>query len=121
MVIGIHRPMAVLDARIRARAAWMFAHGLLTEVGELRDRGFGEDLSPMTGHGYREAHQVLAGELSRERAIEVTALHTRQYAKRQMTWLRRDTRIAWLEAGERSTAELAPEAAEQLGHLLENG
>jgi tRNA dimethylallyltransferase len=96
----------------------MFANNLLDEVADLRRRGFGADLSPMTGHGYREAFQVLDGELSVERAIEVTALHTRQYAKRQMTWFRRERRITWLEAGERSAAELAPDAVERLRVLV---
>jgi tRNA dimethylallyltransferase len=120
-LIGIHRPRPVLDARIRQRTAWMFASGLLAEVEELRARGYGAELGPMTGHGYREAFQVLAGELTRERAIEVTALHTRQYAKRQMTWFGRDPRISWLEAGEWSAAELAPDAVERLRPLLNVG
>ncbi|HET6744584.1 MAG TPA: tRNA (adenosine(37)-N6)-dimethylallyltransferase MiaA, partial [Candidatus Limnocylindria bacterium] len=117
-LIGLHRPTAVLDARIRARAAWMFAHGLLDEVGELRNRGLGENLAPMTGHGYREAFMVLSGELTPERAMEVTALHTRQYAKRQMTWFRRDQRIEWLEVGEGSAADLAGAVVEQLRPLM---
>jgi tRNA dimethylallyltransferase len=72
----------------------------------------------MTGHGYREAFQVLAGEITVERAIEVSALHTRQYAKRQMTWFGRDERITWLEAGEGPAAELAPAAVDRLRPLL---
>jgi tRNA dimethylallyltransferase len=117
-LIGLHRPMGVLDARIRARAASMFANGLLDEVGELRERGFGENLAPMTGHGYREAFMVLSGQLTLERAVEVTALHTRQYAKRQLTWFRRDQRIEWLEAGEGSAAELGEQAVSRLRPLL---
>ncbi len=54
----------------------------------------------MTGHGYREAMRVLAGEWSSSEAVEVTARHTRQYAKRQLSWFRRETRIVWLDAGE---------------------
>lgn len=99
----------------------MFASGLLAEVEGLRERGYGPELGPMTGHGYREAFQVLAGEVTPERAIEVTALHTRQYAKRQMTWFGRDQRVAWLEAGEGSGAELAPDAVERLRPLLAAG
>jgi tRNA dimethylallyltransferase len=111
-LVGITRPRDVLDARIRDRTAWMFAHGLLDEVRWLANRGYAaSDLEPMTGHGYREALRVLAGEWSIERAVEVTALHTRQYAKRQMTWFRRDQRIMWLAVGERPAAELADQAA----------
>ena len=49
----------------------------------------------MSGHGYREAPPYLAGEWSLEEAVEVTARRTRQYAKRQLTWFRRDPRIVW--------------------------
>lgn len=98
-MLGLSRPTDVLRARIDARVAWMFSHGLLDEVRRLLDAGYDADLSPMTGHGYREAARVLAGEWDMARAIEVTARHTRQYAKRQLTWLRRDARIVWLPAG----------------------
>jgi tRNA dimethylallyltransferase len=77
----------------------MFAGGLLDEVRALRAAGVDPDLAPMTGHGYREAMRVLAGEWSIERAVDVTARHTRQYAKRQLSWFGRDRRIAWLAAG----------------------
>ena len=65
------------------------------------------DLPPMTGHGYREALRVLAREWPLERAIEVTARHTRQYARRQLSWFRRDGRIVWLDAGDRPADEPA--------------
>jgi tRNA dimethylallyltransferase len=100
-LIGLERPREVLYRRIDARAAWLFANGLLDEVRSLRDRGYGADLRPMTGHGYGEALRVLAGEWSVEQAIEVTARRTRQYAKRQLTWFRRDPRIVWLPGGDR--------------------
>jgi tRNA dimethylallyltransferase len=61
----------------------------------------------MTGHGYREAARVLAGEWDLERAVEVTARHTRQYAKRQLSWFRRDGRIVWLDAGAREGGDPA--------------
>jgi tRNA dimethylallyltransferase len=111
-LLGITRPPDVLAMRIRDRAAWMFANGLIDEARRLTERGYGSDLAPMTGHGYREVLRVLAGEWSTEEAIEVTARHTRQYAKRQMTWLRRDQRIVWLAAGKRSASELGPQAAD---------
>jgi tRNA dimethylallyltransferase len=98
-MLGLSRPPNVLRSRIDARVAWMFGNGLLDEVRRLLDAGYDASLSPMTGHGYREAARVLAGEWDVERAIEVTARHTRQYAKRQLTWLRRDARIVWLAAG----------------------
>jgi tRNA dimethylallyltransferase len=98
-LLGISRPRDVLYRRIDQRAASMFTGGLLDEVRALRAAGLDPDLAPMTGHGYREAMRVLAGEWSVERAVEVTARHTRQYAKRQLSWFGRDRRIAWLAAG----------------------
>ncbi len=96
-LIGLRRPREDLYRRIDERAAWMFVEGgLLAEVRRLLDAGFGAELHPMTGHGYGEAARHLAGEWSLEHAIEVTARRTRQYAKRQLTWYRRDARIAWI-------------------------
>jgi tRNA dimethylallyltransferase len=99
VLIGLSRPRDVLYRRIDERARALFVTGLVEEVAGLLDRGFGAELRPMTGHGYREAARLLAGEWSREEAIEATATRTRQYAKRQLTWFRRDGRIAWLRAG----------------------
>jgi tRNA dimethylallyltransferase len=111
-LLGIGRPREVLYRRIDERARWLFEHGLLDEVRRLIDAGVRTDLRPMTGHGYGEAARHLAGEWSLEQAIEVTARRTRQYAKRQLTWFRRDPRILWLSAGARAADDpaLAAEA-----------
>jgi tRNA dimethylallyltransferase len=106
-LVGISRPREVLYGRIDERAGWLFASGLLDEVRTLLDAGYSRDLPPMSGHGYREAAAHLAGESSLDEAIELTARRTRQYAKRQLTWFRRDARIAWLPAGGRSGADPA--------------
>jgi len=99
-LIGLSRPREVLYRRIDERAARIFATGLLDEVRGLLDAGYGPELRPMTGHGYAEAARHLAGEWSLEQAIEHTARRTRQYAKRQLTWFRRDPRIMWQSAGD---------------------
>jgi tRNA dimethylallyltransferase len=78
----------------------MWTGGLLDEVRALQRAGYGPELEPMTGHGYREAARHLAGEWSLAEAVAVTARRTRQYAKRQRTWFRRDSRIVWLDAGD---------------------
>lgn len=101
-LIGISRPREVMYRRIDERAREMFeSGGLLAEVRSLLDAGFSVDLRPMTGHGYREAAAHLAGEGSLDEAIDRTARRTRQYAKRQLTWFRREPRIIWLAADER--------------------
>jgi tRNA dimethylallyltransferase len=107
VMIGIRRPRDDLYRRIDVRAAALFDRGLLDEVRALLAAGFDANLPPLTGHGYREAAQVLTDGWSLEMAIAQTARHTRQYAKRQLTWFRRDPRIVWLEAGDRAADEHA--------------
>ncbi|MGH2357941.1 MAG: tRNA (adenosine(37)-N6)-dimethylallyltransferase MiaA [Candidatus Limnocylindria bacterium] len=99
-LLGLSRPRAVLERRIDDRARRMFETGLLDEVRALLDAGYGDDLAPMTGHGYREAARHLSGEWPLAEAVAVTARRTCQYAKRQLTWFRRDPRIVWLPAGD---------------------
>ena len=119
-LLGISRPREELYRRIDRRAAAMFAGGLLAEAAALRDAGYGPELPPLSGHGYREALRVLAGEWTVERAVEVTARHTRQYAKRQLSWFRRDARIVWLDAGDRPANDpaLVERAVDLLRRLL---
>ena len=114
-LVGVSRPRAVLDARIGERSAGMFANALLDEARALAARGYGPELPALSGHGYREALAVLAGELNIEDAVAITARHTRQYAKRQMTWFRRDRRIIWLDAGDGPASDLADRAADLIG------
>lgn len=112
--VALDRPRPVLYERIDNRAAWLFGNGLLEEVRGLLAAGYGPDLPPMSGHGYREAAHHLAGEWSLERAIEVTARRTRQYAKRQLSWFRRDSRVTWLAAGDRE-----PDAVDLVERVVE--
>ena len=116
MVLGIGRPTEVLNRRIDERAAWLFANGLVEEVRALLDAGHDPGKPPLTSHGYGEAARYLAGEWSLEEAVSVTARRTRQYAKRQRTWFRRDRRIVWLAAGDGPADDpgLVAEAATQL-------
>lgn len=109
-LLGISRPREVLYRRIDERAARLFATGLLDEVRALLDAGYGPELRPMSGHGYREAVRHLAGEWSLEQAVEVTARRTRQYAKRQLSWFRRDPRIMWVAVGDGPANEPDPVA-----------
>ena len=100
-LVGLARPTAVLDRRIGERAAAMFEGGLLEETQALVERGLDPSLPALTGHGYAEAAAFLAGESSLEEAIETTARRVRRYARRQLSWFRRDRRIVWIDAGDR--------------------
>jgi tRNA dimethylallyltransferase len=99
-LVGLDRPRAVLYRRIDERARELFDGGLLEEVRQLRAAGYGPELRPMTGHGYAEAAAYLEGEWTVDEAVAVTARRTRQYAKRQLTWFRRDPRVTWIPLGD---------------------
>jgi tRNA dimethylallyltransferase len=114
-MLGLDVPRDVLVQRITQRARRMFTTGLLDETRALLEAGYAADLPALTGHGYREAASVLRAEWDRERAIEVTALRTRQYARRQMTWFRRDRRINWLQLGERPATDAVDLVVARLG------
>jgi tRNA dimethylallyltransferase len=118
LLIGISRPTEVLNRRIDQRAQWLFANGLVEEVRDLLAAGHNPRQPPLTGHGYGEAARYLAGEWPLEEAVAVTARRTRQYAKRQRTWFRRDARIVWLEAGDGPADDQALVA--EAGRLLED-
>lgn len=121
-LIGLDRPREVIAARIARRASAMWASGLVDEVRALLAAGYGPELIPMTGHGYREAISYLAGESSREEAIAVMVRRTRQYAKRQATWFRRDGRIEWLPAGDGpADAQTLVERARTVAEALVEG
>lgn len=98
-IFGLARPRDELHRRIGRRAAALFATGLVEEARALLALGYTADLPALSGHGYREAIGYLAGEWSLDEAIAVTARRTRQYARRQLTWFRRDTRVRWMAAG----------------------
>ncbi len=117
-MIGISRPPSVLADRIAARTERMFDAGLIEEVRELRAAGYGARLPALASHGYREAALAGAGEWTRDQAVSATVRRTRQYARRQMTWLRRDRRIAWLSVGDRPADE--PELVARAAELFES-
>jgi tRNA dimethylallyltransferase len=82
------------DRRIVIRTQEMFDAGLVAEVESICQK-YGSDLPLLHTLGYAEVKQYLAGKISREEAQELTALHTRQFAKRQRTWFRGDRQIEW--------------------------
>jgi tRNA dimethylallyltransferase len=75
----------------------MFAAGLVGEVEALLSRGYGPEHKSMGAIGYREVCDYLAGKMSRDETVEQVKRNTRHYAKRQLTWFRRDGEIYWVE------------------------
>lgn len=99
----------VLYRRIEDRVDRMVARGLVEEVAGLLARGYTTDLVSMRGLGYKETAAFVRGETDLEEAIRLLKRNTRRFAKRQLTWFRRDPRLTWINplefAGERATAE----------------
>jgi tRNA dimethylallyltransferase len=93
--IGLAPERAALYKRIDARAAAMFEHGLVAETARLMAQ-YGEERRVFDTLGYRQARQLLAGELSEAQAIEAAQRGHRNYAKRQFTWFRREPEVRWL-------------------------
>jgi tRNA dimethylallyltransferase len=93
-----------LYQRIEQRVEAMLAAGLLEEVRELQRRGYGLHLNALQTVGYKEAFLFLQNELSYEDLVRLMKQKSRNYAKRQLTWFRRDGRVRWVEWTENSTA-----------------
>jgi tRNA dimethylallyltransferase len=94
--IGLNPPRPELYTRINERAVKMFELGLLRETQRLIDSGVNPQSKALQSLGYKQAVAVLEGRLSVPEAIVEIQTRTRQYAKRQMTWFRRETAMHWL-------------------------
>lgn len=95
--IGIQRPREEMYRRIDARVGVQMKRGLLKEAQKLGKR-HGWSVPAMTGLGHRQLGLFLTGKISLEEAVALIKRDTRHYAKRQMTWFRRDKRIAWVKS-----------------------
>ncbi|MFM8366499.1 MAG: tRNA (adenosine(37)-N6)-dimethylallyltransferase MiaA [Candidatus Nanopelagicaceae bacterium] len=94
--IGLDVPREVLDERIKIRAMKMFEDGLIGEVRDLVIDGLMSGTTARLGHGYAQIIEFQMG-LNMD-PIEETIIVTRQYARRQETWFKREKRINWIEA-----------------------
>lgn len=86
-----------LYGRIDARVDAMMEQGLLDEVKRLRDMGYTRDLVSMQGLGYKELLAYLDGECSLDEAVYIIKRDTRHFAKRQLTWFRRERDVIWVD------------------------
>ena len=96
-----------LYARIDRRVELMFEQGLVEEVRTLEGQGLAESHTASQAIGYKEVLQYLHGEISREEALMLVQKNTRRYAKRQLSWLRRDGRATWIDVGDVSRTDAA--------------
>ncbi len=116
--IGLNPPRQALYKRLNERAAAMFAEGLVDETRELLER-FGR-VKALDALGYRQALAELDGALTREEAIAAAQQGHRNFAKRQLTWFRREPEVRWIEDFGDSEASLET-ATYWVGELVIHG
>ncbi len=110
---GLDWDRTVLYERINNRVERMLTEGFLEEVEQLRSMGFDDRFQSLQTVGYKEAFAFLRKEISRERMIESMKQNTRRFAKRQMTWFRREARMKWFPiSAESHIPEIAAEIAD---------
>ena len=95
LVIGLHRAKEALYRRIDERIDWQLAHGMIEETRSLLDRGYGRELGSMKGLGYRHISAYLANEYEHAEMVRQFKRDTRRFAKRQMTWFRKEPGVEW--------------------------
>jgi len=116
LLIGLIRERDELYRRIDARVDAQLARGLVEETRRLLDQGFSRDMGSMKGLGYRQISAYLGGECPYEEAVRRLKRDTRHFAKRQLTWFRKEPDIRWLSLKER---ESPAEAAGRVLALIE--
>jgi tRNA dimethylallyltransferase len=94
--LGLDPDRAALYARINQRAEQMFEGGLIEETKRLIAK-YGTSARPLGSLGYKQAAEFLRGELTREHALSMIQQAHRNYAKRQMTWFRREPEVMWFQ------------------------
>jgi len=105
LAFALARSAADLHQRIMVRVDAMFRRGWVAETKTLLQRGLGQNRTAMQALGYRQIVEHLQGERSLPETIELVKLRTRQFAKRQMTWFRRQLPLNWIELEPRSSAQ----------------
>lgn len=96
----LNRERDLLYERINRRVDDMMKRGLVDEVRKLKSMGYGEELVSMQGLGYKEIYGYLNGKTSLEEAVYAIKRDTRHFAKRQLTWFRREKDVTWINCEE---------------------
>ena len=99
------RDKEILYSRINERVDIMVKNGLFEEVKNLLEKGVGRETTAMQALGYKEVADAIRGKITFEEAVELIKRDSRRYAKRQLTWFKRDTGGIWLNLDEFSSSE----------------
>jgi tRNA dimethylallyltransferase len=117
VLFGLMRSNSDLHERIGARVEEMFRRGLVEETEQLLKRGLAENKTAMQALGYRQVTEHLQGKRSLAETTELVKLRTRQFAKRQITWFKRQIPLSWLTI---QAGEPARSVADRIAAALEN-
>ena len=112
---GLTMERARLYKRIDDRVDMMLENGLLDEVKSLCSQGAGPTLTARQAIGYKELIEYLEGSISLDEAVELIKRRSRRYAKRQLSWFKRDDRIVWVSMDENSVEEAASYILREIG------
>jgi tRNA dimethylallyltransferase len=96
LLIGLLRPKEELYRRIEERIDWQLTHGMVQETRALLDRGYRREFGAMTGLGYRHVAAHVSGDCDYAEMVRLFKRDTRRFAKRQMTWFRKEPGIRWM-------------------------
>lgn len=99
LYLVLNQDRAILYDRIEKRIDLMVEQGLVEEVRALKEQGCHKEMVSMKGLGYKEILSYLDGECTLEEAIEILKRDTRRFAKRQLTWFRREKEPVWIDKG----------------------
>ncbi|ADL12680.1 tRNA (adenosine(37)-N6)-dimethylallyltransferase MiaA [Acetohalobium arabaticum] len=116
--IGLKRDRDELYERINRRVDLMIDNGLIEEVKELYEAGYERGLTSMQGLGYKELIGYFEGEYDLEEAIRLIKRDTRHFAKKQLTWFRKDDEIHWFDVGEYEDEELVSDVEDVIKEKL---
>lgn len=116
-LFALRRSTEDLRRRIDRRVEQMFAAGLVQETERALQHGLAANPNAMQAIGYRQVVEHLNGERSLDATIELVKIRTRQFAKRQMTWFRRQLTVTWVEVG---ASEAAQQIVERILRLRSN-
>ncbi|NQD99792.1 tRNA (adenosine(37)-N6)-dimethylallyltransferase MiaA, partial [Staphylococcus xylosus] len=113
LLLGIEMSRDILYQRINKRVDIMLERGLVSEVQQLVDNGY-ETSQSMQAIGYKEIVPVIKQELSLDEATEKLKQHSRNYAKRQMTWFKNKLDVLWLDREKMSLSLMLEEVSVQI-------
>jgi len=115
VMVGLRMERKALYQLINRRVDAMMEEGLVEEVEGLLDKGYDQDLPSMQGLGYRQIIGYFKGKYSREEAVRLIKRDTRRFAKHQLSWFNKDSRIIWLD---REKFPTSGEASEKIVEIL---